>query len=207
MTTSRTSAAQGVSLPVPKDTSWPNEVRKFLFQLQTEALSALPVVHRGDVALAGTRIPQDVKWLNLYLNKLFPTLDALETNFLPEMRDTARHNHAFQLLYILLDGAHFIGSRARMSLSQKNYFAAKQALQAGRRSGLGRTRKAETWRIVALKRAKELRMKDPFITQDALANEVQDCLRGPTPKHDTLRRYLASMEKANRLARRARKKR
>jgi hypothetical protein len=58
--TSRNKAAQ-------EETTWSDEVRKFLFQLQNEALSALPAEKPSDVALtmAGKRIAQDVKWLRL----------------------------------------------------------------------------------------------------------------------------------------------
>ena len=82
------------------------------------------------------------------------------------------------------------------------------AVAAGRRSGLSRKRIAEAWQMTALEIARRLRREDPSIGQDSLAHAVSiDLPPKPSRAHDTLRRFLASEEKAGHLPRKAKKNR
>jgi hypothetical protein len=174
--------------------------------LQNEALSALPAEWSGDGTLPGKRIIEDEKMLRVCLEALGPSLEGLEKNFFPKKSNTSRSEHAYSLLFTIIRAAHFIGSRARLSLSQRSYFESRRALEAGRRSGQARARLAEErWRTRALERAQEQRIKDPFITKEVLAYDLETCLGGLSPGHGMLLRFLRTEEKANRLPRRSKK--
>ena len=206
MTTSRAKVARRTTPPMTKKKSFRDKVYEDIFQLQNEALSALPAEWPGDGTLPGKRIPEDEKMLRVCLEAIGPSLEDLETNFLPPRSDASRCEHAFSLLFTIIRATHFIGSRARLSLSQKSYFESRRAVEGGRRSGQARARLAEErWQTRALKRAQEQRLKDPFITQDALAYDLETWLGEPSPGHGTLLRFLTSEEKANRLPRRSKK--
>ena len=82
----------------------------------------------------------------------------------------------------------------------KRTIVRESAAAAGHRSGLSRKRTAETWQAPALEVARRLRREDPYIGKDSLAYAVWiDLPPKQRRAHDTVRRFLASEEKAGRL--------
>jgi hypothetical protein len=86
--------------------------------------------------------------------------------------------------------------------TQRRVFARQRASAAGRGSGTARNSKADTgWRAHAIEAAKLQREQKPTISQDSLAHAILTNWRLPKkkPAHETLRKFIASEEKAGRL--------
>ena len=173
-----------------------------IFQLQSQAISALPEEWPGDGTLPGRRVPADERLLRQFLEGLGPSLEDLEAHFLPRKPKDKRH--FYLLLYFLMSAAHFIGSRARVSESQRNYFASKLGAKGGSKSGQSRKLEArETWQPHALALARAQRRRTPKISKEDLAKHVRCTwsLKIDKPAHRTLVNFLASAEKNGRLTR------
>jgi hypothetical protein len=195
MTRSRSSVSRRESRS-PRD-----RVSELIFRLQNEALSALRE-KEWPGTLTGKRITEDEELLQLYFKMIAPALEKLETYFPKGSSKVAHRDDAFNLLLFLLRAAHFIGSRARMSLSQQTYFASKRGSDLGKRSGAKRaTDAAETWKPHALELALVTRTQDPTLSQASVAAAVLSSwrLKIPLPKHETVCRFIALQEKTGQL--------
>ncbi len=100
-----------------------------------------------------------------------------------------------------LNAMEVLEARVPLDDTQQRVFARQRASAAGRRSGTARKRIAAAgWRAYALKEAQQLRGQDPTISQDSLTSAILSKWQLPkTPAHETLRRFIASEEKAGRL--------
>ena len=194
MTKSRTPVARR------KLRTLPRRVSELVFRLQNEALSALRE-KEWPGALLGERIADDEELLQLYFGNIAPALESLETYLPKESRKNTRRNHAFDLLLFLLKAAHFIGSRARMSSSQRNYFASKQAAAAGLRSAAKRAGAPLVWQQHTLELALRVRKTNPKLSQARTATAVLNRWEISTepPEHRTVRDYISLLEKCGRL--------
>ena len=152
----------------------------------------------GPAHSSGKRIAKDEELLQLYFKMIAPALERLETYFPKGSSKVAHRDDAFNSLLFLLRAAHFIGSRARMSLSQQTYFASKRGRDLGKRSGAKRaTDAAETWKPHALELALGARIQDPTLSQASVAAAVLSSwrLKIPPPKHETVCRFVALKRK------------
>jgi hypothetical protein len=207
MTTSRPDDYR--KCPSMRERSSRDNVYSYIFQLQTEALRALPESGKprpGDkFPLRGKRTPGDERKLRLVVNSIFDSLRDLE-KLLPPEDDSLRHAIAYSSLYFLLAAAGFVGSRARMSLSQKTFFEAVRNKERGQRSGRVRGETADAaWRTRALSLAQSIRGEKPSVTKTELFKRLKECL-DTLPDYDSVRRFLTSEEKAGRLPSKVKKK-
>jgi hypothetical protein len=206
MTTSRPDDYR--KFPSMKERSSRDNVYSYVFQLQTGALRALPESGKprpGDkFPLRGKRTPGDEKKLRLVANSIFDSLRDLE-KFLPPEGDGLQHAIAYSSLYFLLAATGFVGSRARMSLSQKTFFEAVRNKERGQRSGRASGEAADAaWRTRARSLAQSIRGEKPSVTKAELFKHLEECL-DTLPDYDSVRRFLTSEEKAGRLPPRVKK--
>jgi hypothetical protein len=202
MTTSRTTVSRH------KRRSPRDSVHELILQLQTLAFGALPREGPGFGTLRGKRIAEDKELLELYLENIRPALEEFERCFLASLSETTRRDHAYSLLLFLLRAAHFIGSRALMSFSQRNYFASKLGAQGGKKSAQARARESEEmWQAETLDLARRERNRDPHISTERLATLIREewTLKIPTPSHRILVNFLALSAKNGRLVAKVKK--
>jgi len=95
-----------------------------IFLLQEEARSAIDDGWPG--TLPGQRIAEDEKHLRSYIDDLGHFSDHIDVA-VRHARVSDRRDHVCTLLTIFMHAAEFIGSRARPSFSQRNYFATEGA--------------------------------------------------------------------------------
>ena len=177
-------------------------MHELILRLQTEAFGALPREGPAVGTLRGKRIVEDKELLELYLENIGLALEEFERCFLASLSETTRRDHAYSLLLFLIRAAHFIGSRALMSFSQRNYFASKLGARGGEKSGQARAREAEdTWQAEALDLAQRERRHAPSISTERLATHIRDRwrLKIRIPAHRVLVNFLASSVKNGRL--------
>jgi hypothetical protein len=133
---------------------------------------------------------------------LRPSMQKLEKNFAKGGK-----NAAYENLLSLLRAFEAIGALAIMTESQKSFFGPivikEKYASAGLRSGKARNKKADTeWRAHAIELARQLREQAPSISQETLASYIQDKWKLPRkdlPAYETIRKFIASEEKAGRL--------
>src|SRR5262245_9258951 len=162
----------GKSMPM-EALSYSDKVYWYVFKLQTDALRAIPGEKKpGDSwKLGGKRTFGDEKTLKIIGDDIFRFMRTL-SDYLPSESEGERHEHAYCLLYLLLKSASFVGSRAEMSFSQRTFFEEEFCTKGGKKSGEGRTRSAEQWKMKALRKAREAQTINPRSTQKELVNLV-----------------------------------
>jgi hypothetical protein len=181
-------------------TSPRDHVLERIFLLQQQAWSAIDDGWPG--TLSGKRVAEDEKQLRSYIDDLGRFSDDIELCLSRTLSLSERRDHLYRLLFIFMSAAHFIGSRARMSFSQRNYFASKLGARGGEKSGQARAREAEdTWQAEALDLAQRERRHAPSISTERLATHIRDRwrLKIRIPAHRVLVNFLASSVKNGRL--------
>ena len=181
-------------------TSPRDHVLELIFRLQQQAFSAIDDGWPG--TLPGKRVAEDEKHLWSYIDDLGYFSDDFEICLSSTLSESERRDHLYSLLYIFMRAAYFIGSRARMSFSQRNYFASKLGAQGGEKSAQVRAREAEEmWQAETLDLARRERNCEPHISTERLATSIREgwTLKIERPSHRTLVKFLASSAKNGRL--------
>jgi hypothetical protein len=159
----------------------------------------------------GTEFPgrlsaAELRTLQRAADTLRPSMQELEKNF-----TKGGKNAAYENLLSLLRAFEAIGALAIMTESQKSFFEPivikEKYTSVGLRSGKARNKKADTgWRAYAIKMARQHREQDPSISQDSLAHAIlANWQLRKKQSHETLRKFIASEEKAGRLRPKAKK--
>ena len=172
------------------------DIRYLIYTLQTQALRALPGPDEyGDgFTLKGKRRVEDEKPLHIAIDHLGSTLDELECLIPRENRETA-----LALVNFLMVSAHAVGSIARPSQSQKNYFSSLSSAKAGRARGKSSAKFARaSWQDEALKTASAMRAEKPHLSTNKLAVLISPKLRDKH-HHDTIAKFLRRQEAAGTL--------
>ena len=180
-----------------------DHVLELIFRLQQEAFSAIADGWPG--TLPGKRVTEDEKYLRSYIEDLGYFSDDFEICLSSTLSESQRQDHLYSLLYIFMRAAYFIGSRARVSLSQRNFFASQQGSAGGRRSAAKRADAPGKWQRHTLELARQVRISNPKLSQDRVATRVLEKWLDPKvvpPKHRTVRQYISSLEKSGQLPRR-----
>jgi hypothetical protein len=152
--------------------------------------------------LPGKRIAGDQKYLMWCMENLRLICDLVEGS----ASGALTQSELCDLLYLSMTTAEFTGSRARMSLSQRNYYATERARAAGRSSAAKAARAPRPWQEHAKKLALELRAQYPKLSQEKLATAIRKHWRMPgvqPQEHRTIRDYISRLEKSGSLPRRA----
>lgn len=126
------------------------------------------------------------------------TLDDLERNVMPKLKDPADREHLYRLLLYFITAARLIGSRAQVSQRQKNFFKSERAQVSARKGLQARARKTATWQAFVTAKAQALREKDPHISKEKLATDILDAWLPELKKgrqHRTVVDFLATLEK------------
>lgn len=177
-----------------------DRVLTYVFRLQQEAWTAID--DGWPDTLPGKRVPQDEKQLRWFIEQLPPALDDLEACLSPRLNKSDRRDHLYASLHLFIAAAHFIGSRGRMSMSQKNYFASMQGAAAGRRSAAKRSEIPPEWKRHALELAQKVRAINPKLSQARTATAILRSWRlsrVTPPEHRTIRDYISALEKSGSL--------
>ena len=102
----------------------------------------------------------------------------------------------------VLQAMEALEARAPLDETPRRVFARQRASAAGRGSGAARNKKADLgWRTHAIELARQQRREAPSLSQESLAAAIEADwqLAGVKPAHETLRKFIASEEKAGRL--------
>ena len=102
----------------------------------------------------------------------------------------------------VLQAMEALEARAPLDETPRRVFARQRASAAGRGSGAARNKKADSgWRTHAIELARQQRREAPSLSQESLAAAIEADwqLAGVKPAHETLRKFIASEEKAGRL--------
>jgi len=172
-----------------------------IFLLQEEARSAIDDGWPG--TLPGQRIAEDEKHLRSYIDDLGHFSDHIDVA-VRHARVSDRRDHVCTLLTIFMHAAEFIGSRARPSFSQRNYFATERARAAGRNSAAKAARASRAWQEHVEALALKIRGQKPKLSRERLATEILERWGKPgvsAPGHRTIRDYVSRLEKTGRLPR------
>jgi hypothetical protein len=184
-------------------TSPRDHVLERIFLLQQQAWSAIDDGWPG--TLSGKRVAEDEKQLRSYIDDLGRFSDDIELCLSRTLSLSERRDYLYSLLFIFMSAAHFIGSRARTSFSQRNYFASQQGSAGGRRSAAKRADAPGKWQRHTLELARQVRILNPKLSQDRVATRILEKWLDPKvvpPKHRTVRQYISSLEKSGQLPRR-----
>jgi hypothetical protein len=180
-----------------------DRVLDLIFRLQQEAWSAIDDGWPGK--MPGKRIAEDEKLLRSYIDDLGHFSDHIGIA-VRHARVSDRRNHVYSLLSIFMHTAAFIGSRARPSFSQRNYFATERGRAAGRSSAAEAAGISRSWQKHVEELALKVRKQKPKLSQERVATAVLDQWGKPgiqPPVHRTVRDYISRLEKSGRLPRRA----
>ena len=186
-----------------------DRVENEVFRLQELARSALSPTFTGERRLPGTSVPSEEDALRRMLIGVGDTLEDLQRNVIPKLRDPADRDHLYHLLYYFITAARLIGSRAQVSQRQKNFFKYRRASDNGKRGGQLRVLEAEeTWRAEVLQVAIAKRQSDPYVSKKSLSNTIVKTWRLSIepPAQRTVLDYLSVLEKDGRLPVKARRR-
>ena len=140
-----------------------------IFRLQQEAWSAIDDGWPG--TLPGQRIAEDEKHLRSYIDDLGHFSDHIDVA-VRHARMGDRQDHVYTLLTIFTNAAEFIGSRARPSISQRNYYATERARAAGQSSAAKAAQGSRAWQEHAEALALKVRGQKPKLSRERLATEI-----------------------------------
>jgi hypothetical protein len=150
-----------------------DRVLDLISRLQQRAWSAIDVGWSWyPRTLPGTRIAGDEKHLRWCMEHLGLISDLVEEGVSGTLRPAELRDHLYSLLYISMSAAEFIGSRARVSLSQRNYYASEQARAAGRRSAAQAAGASRAWQEHAEALALKVRGQKPKLSRERLATKI-----------------------------------
>jgi hypothetical protein len=155
-------------------------------------------------ALPGKRIAADQKHLLWCMENLRLIDDLVEGSASGTLSQSELVDRLYDLLHLSMSTAEFIGSRTRMSLSQRNYYASERGRAAGRRSAAKAAEASRPWQEHAEKLALKRREQKPNHSQERLATEILEGWGKPgvsAPAHRSIVDFLSRLEKTGRLPR------
>lgn len=185
-----------------------DRVENEVFRLQQLAVSALPPTPTGKKRLPGESVPAEEDALRRMLVGVSDSLDDLEQNVIPKLRDPADRDHLYHLLYYFITAARLIGSRAQVSKRQENFFKSTWAVSSSRKGVQAREHKAATtWHPPVIALAQRGRTGDPHIPKEKLATDILDAWPSGIKKleHRTVVKFLTTLEKDGRLPKKIKK--
>lgn len=156
--------------------------------------------------LHGKRIAEDQEHLLWNLVHLRLIEDLVEGCASGAGSESER-DRLYDTFHLSMSTAEYIGSRARMSLSQRNYHASERSRAAGRRSAARAAEASRPWQEHAEKLALKRRGLKPTFSRERIATEILEGWGKPgvsAPGHRSLVDFLSRLEKTGRLPRPAR---
>ena len=176
-------------------------------RLQQRAWSAIDVgcpELQWPGTLPGKRIAADEKYLLWCMENLRLIRDLVEGCASGALSQSELLDRLYDLFHLSMSTAEFIGSRTRMSFSQRNYYATERGRAAGRRSAARAAEASRPWQEHAEKLALKRRGQKPNLSQEKLATEILEGWGKPgvsAPGHRTIVDFLSHLQKTGRLPR------